>query len=155
MDRMGAFKRLEDVPNHLRFEQFADAYEDRDVWTEFCEEYEYHHGSSENFRRDVDRGGSHWLDHMAERAHHHALATPEDVEAWCVLLVEEKTLRTAFNYWVRIKRFYDWLQWHVEHPHVYDPVLMAAANGGAAERIWQEQLRKGRRAREHDSEAHD
>jgi hypothetical protein len=84
---------------------------------------------------------------MAERGRHHALATPADVEAWCSVLVEKKSLATAYNYWVRIKRFYDWLQWHVDHPHVYDPVLMAVVAGGAADQIWEQKLRKWRVAR--------
>jgi Uri superfamily endonuclease len=54
---------------------------------------------------------------------------------------------TAHNYWVRINRLYDWLQWHVDYPHVYNPVLMAAVDGGSSSQIWEQKLRKWRKAR--------
>jgi len=66
---------------------------------------------------------------MSEREAHHALAAPNDVEAWSSGL-DVFQPRHAHRYWRRIRRFYDWLQWHTEHPHVYTPVLMAAAEGG-------------------------
>ena len=141
-DRMGVYKRFEDVPDHHRLERYAERYEGQNVWASFCEEYEYQQGSSEHFRRAVDRAGDHWLTHMSTRGRHHALATPADVEVWCAGLTAEKSLSTAYNYWVRIRRFYDWLQWHVDHPHVYNPVLMAVVDGGAAGLIWEQKLRK-------------
>lgn len=145
-DRMGVYKRIEDVPDRHRLERYADEYEARDVWREFCETSEYQQGSSEYFRENVDRTGDHWRGHMTNRECHHALASPADVEAWCADLVADKSLSTAYNYWVRIRRFYDWLQWHVAHPHVYHPVLMAVVEGGAAGQIWEQKLRKGRKA---------
>lgn len=147
IDRLGVYKRFEDVPPHHRLDRYAEEYHDRDVWVEFCEEHEYHQGSSERFRRGVDRVGAHWLDHMDARERHHALAAPDDVEAWCATLVNDKSLSTAYNYWVRIRRLYDWLQWHVGHPHIYDPVLLAVVEGGTAGQIWEQKLRKWRAAR--------
>jgi len=147
-DRMGIYKRYDEVPDHHRFEHYSDAYDGTDVWTQFCTTHEYKQGSSDNFKRDVDRVGDHWKSHMDGRGRHHALATPGNVESWCQDLVTDKSLSTAYNYWVRIKRFYDWLQWHTEHPHVYDPVLMAVVEGNAAGEIWEQKLRKGRQARE-------
>ncbi|WP_313692093.1 hypothetical protein [Halorarum halobium] len=146
-DRMGVYKRLEDVPAHHRLERYAETYEDRDVWAEFCEEYEYEQGSSATFLREVDRVGDNWLTHMATRGRHHVLATPADVEAWSETLVSDKSMSTAYNYWVRIKRFYEWLTWHVDHPHVYDPVLIAVVTGDATGQIWEEKLRKWRKAK--------
>lgn len=146
---MGVYKRLEAVPTRHRLEQYADAYEGRDTWSTFCREHLYQQGSSESFRADVDRTGRHWLSHMESRERHHALARPADVETWCATLVEDddKSLSTAFNYWVHVRNLYDWLRWHVDHPHVYDPVLMAVAEDGAAGEIWAQKLRKGRQAR--------
>lgn len=147
LDRLGVYKRLEDVPAKHRFERYEREYSDRNVWQEFCEYHEYQQGTSSNFRRDVDRVGSNWIDHMDAIGRHHALATPDHVETWCEQLVAAKSDSTAYNYWVRIKRFYEWLQRHVAHPHVYNPVLMAAVNGGAAGRIWDIKLAKWRKAR--------
>lgn len=84
---------------------------------------------------------------MATLACHHALASPDDVEAWCGTLLDSKTRSTSYNYWVRVRRFYDWLQWHVDHPHCYNPVLMAVVEGEASSEIWEQKLDKWRRAR--------
>lgn len=146
-DRLGVYKRFEEVPTHNRLEQYAEKYHKRDVWCEFCTDHEYQQGNSDGYLRAVDRAGKHWLAHMERQERHHALATPDDVEAWCGSLIDDKSLATAYNYWVRIKRFYNWLVWHVDHPHVYDPVLMAAAAGGAAGQIWDKKVQKWQKAR--------
>lgn len=148
-DRLGVYKTFADVPQRYQFEQYADEYDGRDVWSEFCREHLYQQGSSDSFRSDVDRTGSHWLTHMESRGRHHALADPEDVEAWCRTLTadEDKTISTAYNYWVHVRSFYDWLRWHVDHPHTYDPVLMAAVHGDAAADVWAHKIRKLRNAR--------
>ncbi len=85
---------------------------------------------------------------MTTQARHPALATPSHVEQWCQQLLDTKAPRTAYNYWVRIRRFYEWLQWHTDHPHRYSPVMLAVIAGGAAETIWLVKLEKWNRARE-------
>jgi hypothetical protein len=63
------------------------------------------------------------------------------VETWCADLGASRTLRTVYSqYWVRLEEFYSWLYYHVEHPHQYQPVLMAAATRQTAGRIWQTKL---------------
>ena len=147
LDRLGVYKHFEEVPQHHRLCRNTADYAGRDVWDEFCTEHEYQQGSSDHFQRDVDRVGDHWCRHMDARGRHHALAQPEDVETWCDRLITNKTLSTSYNYWVRIKRFYDWLVWHTDHPHRYDPVLMAVAEGGAAGEIWEQKLQKWSKVR--------
>ena len=150
MDRMGVYKRLDEVPDHRRLQQHAEAYADRDVWTTFLTEYLFERFDSDRFKEDARRAGRYWKEHMAERGRHHALATPADVETWMAALTDRMKLKTAYNqYWVRIERFYWWLQRHTDHPHSYQPVLMAAAEGGAAGDIWAEKLsrRDGRENR--------
>lgn len=137
-DRIGVFKHLADVPAHHRLKQYTDEYADRDVWQEFCLEGEYDQSPTDEFRAEVDRVGDRWKAFMTHRGRHHALATPADVEAWCQTLLEEGSPRRAHDYWIRIRRFYDWLQWHTEHPHIYHPVVMAAIEYEGAGRIWQE-----------------
>ena len=46
---MGVYKRIEDVPDHHQLGRYAEAYEGRDVWAEFCEVYEYQQGSSKYY----------------------------------------------------------------------------------------------------------
>jgi len=155
-DRMGVYKRLADVPDRYRLANYGDEYRGRDVWQEFCEAFEYQQGDHDDYRQEVDRVGRRWKAFMDDRDRHHALATPEDVEAWCVHLLEERefTPRHALTHWVRVKRLYDWLQWHTGHPHVYHPALMAAAAGGAAGEIWDVKAERNRDRRENYRKHH-
>lgn len=135
-DRLGVYARLADVPDRYRLSHHAEAYENRDTWQEFCEEYEYAEGSHGGYEAEVDRVGDAWKAFMADRDPHHALATPHDVDAWCAHLLSEKSERRTYDYWLRVNRFYDWLQWHTDHPHVYNPALMAPVMDEAARVAW-------------------
>ncbi|EMA44282.1 hypothetical protein [Halococcus saccharolyticus] len=144
-DRMGVFKRLDDVPTRRRLHQHAAAYEGRDVWAEFINANGDRY-KTEDTRQRVERAGEVWKDHMDGRGRHYALATPADVEAWASWMVDEYTVGYAYNgYWVRVDAFYEWLRWHTDHPHVYQPVRMAAADpdAPASRAIWDEKV--GRR----------
>lgn len=144
-DRCGVYTALEDVPDEHRLRTYTDAYADRDVWTEFCEDHLFDQHDSERFQHNARRAGEHWVAHCRARERHHALATPADVESWCGALLAERAVSTAYNqYWVRIERFYTWLQRSRAHPHVYHPVRMAAVEGDAARQIWQEKMDRGR-----------
>lgn len=146
--RMGLYKTLDDVPERYRLHRFADAYADEDTWQVFCEDVEYAAGSYARFEEEVDRVGDHWKAHMVERDRHHALATPADVEAWCASLLNGRSLRRSHDYFLRVRRFYDWLYWHSERDHRHHPVLMAASECASAGRIWAyktEQTRESRR----------
>ena len=145
---MGIYKRLADVPDRYRLHHHAAAYKGRDVWCEFCEEHEYTQGSHERYEEEVDRVGSHWQAFMEMRKRHHALATPDDVDQWCSDLLSEKSLRRTYDHYLRIHRFYDWLQWHTEYPHIYNPVLMAAVEGKAAGQAWEWKAKRTRDCRE-------
>lgn len=147
MDRLGVYKRLEDVPNRYRLYHHADAYEDTDTWQEFCDEYEYSQANHARYEEEVDRAGDRWKAFMADRGRHHALAVPEDVVVWCDDLLTDTSDRRAYDYWLRVNRFYDWLMWHSEHPHVYNPVLMATMCGTPAARVWEYKVRENRLSR--------
>ncbi|WP_458207491.1 hypothetical protein [Haladaptatus sp. NG-SE-30] len=135
--RIGIYKRLTDVPEQHCLTRFADAYEGRNVWQEFItsqpDKYESNH-----FQTTVRKTRQSWNDHMARRGRHHALATPHDVETWCTSLGKTRTFRTIYTqYWVRLEQLYSWLYFHTQHPHVYHPVLMAAAEYKTARAVWQ------------------
>lgn len=139
-DRMGVYKSLADVPDRYRLGHHSGAYAGRDVWAEYVAEHlaETYPDASERFHRDVDNCGERWRAHMADRDRHHALARPVDVEEWIDALLADRTVGTVYaQYWVRIEEFYGWLQAHGDHPHVYHPVLMAAAGFDAARSVWQ------------------
>ena len=142
---MGVYKRLEDVPQSDRLATYAEAYEGRDTWHTFLDEYLFERYNSDRFKEDARRAGRYWKAHMETCGRHHALATPEDVETWMAALLDRVQVKTAYNsYWVRVERFYWWLQWHTDHPHVYHPPLIAAAAGGAAGTVWEEKISRGR-----------
>ena len=142
--RMGVYKRFDDVPDRYRLNHHADAYAGRDVWEEFLLTYLLVKYNSETFQQRARRAGRHWSNHMETRGRHHALATPDDVEAWCIELLERLEVTTAYNeYWVCLERFYTWLQWHTDHPHTYQPFLMAAAESDAAQTIWKKKISAG------------
>lgn len=150
LDRLGVYKSLEEVPDRHRLATHAAAYEGRDVWHEFCVEYEYAQGDHDRYEEEVDRVGDSWREFMTDRDRHHALATPADIEAWCVhrRKAKDSSRRRLHDYWLRVNRFYDWLLWHTDHPHVYNPVLMAAADGGVAGEVWEWKAERTREARE-------
>lgn len=132
---MGVYKRLSDVPDRYRLQNFSAAYEGRDVWGEYVSDR--YPNPSENQQTLLRRFKRRWTSLMDDQGRHHALATPEDVEAFSSDLVENNTLSTAYsNYWQRLEVFYTWLQSHTDHPHVYHPVLMAAAEYPNASAIW-------------------
>jgi hypothetical protein len=143
-DRIGIYKELEDVPVNRRLSQYESEYENRNVWDEFMANVLLEQYTSERSVRDAERAGQRWRDYMDARGRHHALATPTDVEAWCQHLVDTLKIKTAYNsYWVRIERFYTWLYWHRSHPHCYNPVVMAAIDGDASGKIWEEKISRG------------
>lgn len=133
---MGVFKRLEDVPDSYRFERFAEQYEGQDVWGDYLDSLPSTY-DSDHYHASLRKAGHSWKAHMADRGRHHALGTPEDVETWCVHLAKTRTLGTVNKeYFVRVEGLYDWLQYHTDHPHCYQPVLMAAAEYETARMVW-------------------
>lgn len=147
-DRIGIYEHFDEIPQRHRLAQYCDQYRGRDVWQEFCLEHEFGPDDSDHFRRSVNRVGRSWSDHMNEQGRHVALASPSHVERWCQYLLDDKSRATAYNYWFRIKRFYEWLTWHTDHPHRYSPVMLAVVAGGASREIWNVKIEKWDRSRE-------
>lgn len=136
--RMGVYKRLADVPERHRLENYADAYADRDVWAEFRAAEYPPETTGERTREDVARAGRFLQEHADAHDVHPALATPVVVESFATWLLEDREYspRMACAYFDRVDSFYEWLLWHADHPHAYNPARMAAADGGAAGRVW-------------------
>lgn len=136
--RMGVYKSIDDVPDRYRLRNNSAAYNGRDVW-ETWQAKRTAENPSDGFRRYIDLARRRWKSHMNDRGRHHALATPDDVESFFDWILNEKewTLETAYQpYFLKVSKFYKWLQWHTDHPHRYNPVLMAAANGDATGEVW-------------------
>lgn len=137
-DRMGVYKNLQQVPHRHRLCEYEDVYAQRDVWEEYLDWYLVPPRNSESKQNQADRSFRKWSAFMnEERDCHYALATPSDVEQWSQCLLTEYAPEYAQTNWAQIERFYTWLQTHTEHPHVYQPFWMAAADlTSAAHEIW-------------------
>lgn len=137
-DRMGIYKRLDAVPDRHRLHHHAAAYADRDVWADFVEEELAPKYDSDRFWKDTQLAEKRWKAHMVGRGRQYALAVPEDIETWCAELLDRYKISWAWKHVLRVEQFYDWLMWHTEHPHVYNPVLMAVVEyqDGASGTLW-------------------
>lgn len=137
VDRLGFYKCLSDVPDRHRLSHYADRYAGEDTWQWWSETHLFPVARSEGTRKYSSLTGRRWRAFVEDhgRAPHHALATPTDVDEFCGWLIEEvgTNHRTAYDHYLRfLERFFDDLLWHTEHPHVYNPALMAAADADPA-----------------------
>jgi len=132
---MGIYKRVQDVPTERRLEQYADRYENNDVWNDWAEKATASNG--ERYEIYVKRTERSWKSHMTERGRHHALARPSDVEVWAETVLDRCKPLSAYQiYFTKLEAFYTWLQFHTDHPHLYHPVWMAADEFDATAAIW-------------------
>lgn len=132
---LGAYRTLDDVPDRHRLREHAEAYEGQDAWGEWAEGHVLPGCSSGTGRGAAMRHERRWKAHMDGRRHH-ALATPADVDAYCAGPLAGNSGRVAAAYFRRLAAFYGHLLTSTAHPHVYSPVLMAAAGGGPAAEMW-------------------
>lgn len=138
-DRLGVFKELSDVPDARRLYQFEAAYEGQNTWRDYREKHELSDRMSEEWQRFARR----WKDHMDDRGRHHALARPSDVELWSEWMLSQFSVNRAYQHWNVIEGFYEWLKYHTDHPHTYNPFHMAASSDGSNTReIWAEKMVK-------------
>lgn len=138
-DRLGVFKGLSDVPERKRLYRYTSGYEGRNTWADYRATVELGERMSEEWARFSRR----WKEHTRERDRHHALARPSDVETWSAELVGRFSVDRAYQHWNVIEGFYDWLMWHTEHPHAYNPFHMAVLEPeSSARQIWSRKKEK-------------
>jgi hypothetical protein len=138
-DRLGVYKRLSDVPDSRRLYQYASAYDGRDTWSEYRATVELSDRMSEEWGRFSRR----WKEHTEDRGRHHALGTPDDVETWSASLLDRVSVDRAYQHWNVLEGFYNWLLWHTDHPHTYNPFHMAALEPESnTHRIWNRKMEK-------------
>lgn len=138
--RLGIYKSIDEVPDRRRLQSYAAEFEGQDTWGAWMDTRDL----ADSTRKRIDRAERSWKDHMDERGRHHALARPDDVEAWCQALLDRMTVGTLYNrYYGHLASFYEWLVWHWDHPHQYNPVLMAVLQDGAARDAYREKLNLG------------
>lgn len=138
-NRLGVFKRLNDVPTRRRLFQYESVYAGQDTWAEYRATVEL------SERMDYEWGlfSRRWKEHIEERGRHHALAQPQDVETWSATLVDQFKIDRAYQHWNVIEGFYDWLRWHTDHQHTYNPFHMAAVESeSAAREVWEYKMER-------------
>lgn len=134
--RLGIYKHIDAVPESRRLASEADRYDGEDVWAEWAAQARTAH-TSQRYADHLDRTARSWKGHMADRGRHHALARPLDVERWAETVLGRCQPRSAYQiYFTKLEAFYEWLTFHPDHVHCYNPVLMAAANHEATATIW-------------------
>ena len=141
----GIFQQYEDIPARYRLETYVHQYQDDDTLDRYLDQAYFKNKSevSDSMRRRVQRFRDSWMDHMAERDRHHALATPEDVDTWCQTLLERCTARTSYRtYYYRIYNFYEHLKTSYRHPHLYNPLLLAAIEYEPTYEIWSHRVKE-------------
>lgn len=138
-DRLGVYKQLSEVPDRRLLKQFETSYEGRDTWAEYRTTVELSDRMGEEWARFERR----WKSHMNDSNRHHALATPGDVEDWSRTLLDRFSIDRSYQHWNVIEGFYDWLKWHTEHPHTYNPFHIAATMPQSnTNQIWQQKMEK-------------
>lgn len=144
----GVFQSYDDIPERYRLETFASQYEGEATWQQYVDNvlFNEYDVPSRTLRSTTRSAGNSWRTHMAERGRHHALAAPVDVEAWCQQLLElDLSHHTCYaHYFVRIYRFYEYLMNSYQHPHLYNPMLLAAIEHEGAHHIWEYRLTRTR-----------
>jgi len=141
--RAGIYKSIADVPAERRLRNYATRYDGSDTWTEWIDA---ERADLKRAKKDSERAGRRWKTHLTERGsgRHHALGTPDDVESWIQHLREHGGRNDGMTWQNVVKcyvnhlwAFYRWLCWHTEHPHVYDPTLIAASEPDSyARKAW-------------------
>lgn len=145
----GAIQHFDEIPERYRLDTYAGQYRGENTWERYVDEVLLEEKDSEQVRQTIRLGGGSWLEHMAERPRHHALASPEDVNAWCEKLLDERSRHTSYEYYfVRIYHFYDYLKQSCEHPHLYNPLLLAAIDYDAPRHVWMHRIERRRRKRQ-------
>lgn len=138
---LGAFKRVEDVPDRYYLPHFASDVDAEAAWDQFdATELE---GLTAHTRRYVyGKAYREWTAFCEEHEVHPALADPEDIEAH---LAEQRELVNKLKsvHDARFRplfRWYRWMTFSTEYPHRYNPVVMAVLLDGATADIWQTRL---------------
>lgn len=134
-DRLGVFKSFGNTPAEYRLETYQNEYDGRDVWAEYVQASGISDLSTDR-REKAERAGKRWKEFMDGRERHYSLARPQDAEEWADCLLEQFAIRTAYQQWFSIERFFRWLAWHTDHVHTYNPFIMAAAESPASRELW-------------------
>lgn len=135
----GLFQKFANIPTRYQLETYESQYAEEDTWDLYCSQILLEKYDSDHMKKTAQKAARSWKSHMEQRNRHHALATPEDANAWCDFLISgDRNQRTCYeHYFIRIYQFYDYLKQSHQHPHLYNPLLLAAIEYEATRQIWE------------------
>lgn len=139
---MGAYKRIEQVPDIHHLSAAQAQLSTMDLWGEFSapkkeslSEHTWKYGYDKAFRE--------WSAFMGERGRHYACALPEDFEAFSERMVADLTLATAWKSRLApILYMYEYALENSNYPHLYHPGWMSVYGGGECAAIYAEGNKK-------------
>jgi len=141
---LGVYKSIDEVPDRYRLENYESEFAGEDTWGDYL-------ATRDDLAESTKKNswypcGDRFKKFMREEVgRHHALPHPDDVEAYLAhikdggysIKVTERSLNTVYyQHLSPLKTFFGWLVHHVDYPHVYNPVLMAAHAGGVTRETW-------------------
>jgi len=135
----GIFQSYSEIPARYRLETYSQYYEGEDTLEDYYEEVYFPARApvTDSLRKRANRAKGSWIEHMQDRDRHHALAKPQDVNAWCDDVLNSCSTKVSYEtYYSRILNFYNYLKSNHRHPHLYNPLLLAAIEYDAAYQVW-------------------
>lgn len=140
---LGRWKTIENVPERHCLNQYADVLDADTAWDEFVEEYGQ--DWSDNVRKyQYGKGWREWTAFCQERDIHPLCPVPEDI----AVHLDEQRAEASSDQTLHQTRFrplcrlFEFLRYHVDYPHRYNPWLMAVLEGGGAEAAWGARIEK-------------
>jgi hypothetical protein len=141
---LGVYKSIDEVPSRYRLESFSSEFAGQDTWSDYLDTRDELAESTK--KNSWYPCGDRFKKFMQEDVgRHHALAHPDDIEAYLShikdggysIKVTERSPNTVYyQHLSPLKTFFAWLVHHVDYPHVYNPVLLAAHAGGITREVW-------------------
>ncbi|QIB76468.1 hypothetical protein G3I44_10960 [Halogeometricum borinquense] len=141
---LGIYKTVDDVPDRYRLQNYESEFRGVDTWGQYLE-------TRDDLAESTKKNswypcGDRFKKFMQEEAgRHHALPHPDDVESYLMhikdggysIKVTERSVNTVYyQHLSPLKTFFNWLVHHVDYPHIYNPVLLAAHAGGITREVW-------------------
>ncbi|MFC7073246.1 hypothetical protein ACFQJ7_11690 [Halovenus rubra] len=141
---LGVYKSIEEVPTRYRLNTFKSQFQEKDTWDAYLETRDdLAEPTKENSWYPC---GDRFKKYMEEEVgRHHALPYPDDIESYLqhikeggysIKVTERSDNTVYYQHLSPLKTFFEWLVHHVDYPHVYNPVLMAAHSGGITRQLW-------------------
>lgn len=141
---LGIYKSIDEIPDRYRLRNYETKFAREDTWEDYLSTRDdLAESTKENTWYPC---GDRFREFMQEEAkRHHALPHPKDIEAYLTQIkdggysvkVTARSLNTVYyQHFSPLKNFFNWLMHHVDYPHIYNPVLMAAHTEDVTREIW-------------------